>query len=525
MAAVVRGHIDRIEHRLAFAVARGVAGAAGEELDPVRGLRIAVQRSGDHTAGGDCFQHGEILTLVGPPVPIAEVVGIDPGRAQVDTQTCVGVEGIGQDGGANTGFHGNTVSLVEGNGISRPGYTSADGVFVRRADDEHAGTAVAQIDCAGGIRADEVALHPGQPRAANDGHAALVPVAIARDDIPGSGGYTPDQSAGGSLLYGHADHVILHSSCSIRIGADEVALHSIVVPTNDIDTGKPVSRDDIPGSGGCAADRVVGAAEDLDPAPAIAQLLGAAHIRADVVPLHDISIGVSYPDAWPLVARDDIACPGRRPADRVALGPGMDRNAHSRISQRGRPRRIRADEVAFDPVPRRPFSVDLDPRPIIDRARDEVSRPGCRPADHVVGAVDDDSAATIAQPPSSTHIGTDIVALDGGAGAQQPDACPLEPVDHQAPHGRAVGRNNQTARISRIGAVQFHDRCPRIRRRRGAVEDNRVLDPGQPAQRPDRVRSGAGNLEHDGVRAGPGIGVEQGLTQGSCAAVAGMGHR
>ena len=54
--------------------------------------------------------------------------------------------------------------------------------------------------------------------------------------------------------------------------------------------------------------------------------------------------------------------------------------------------------------------------------------------DHrVVGAVDDDPTSIISLPLGTADIRADIVALNGGIGAPEPDApVALEPVDHHS---------------------------------------------------------------------------------------------
>src|SRR5262249_26237592 len=113
----------------------------------------------------------------------------------------------------------------------------------------------------------------------------------------------------------------------------------------------PVARDDVAGPGRRAADRVVAGADDLDAIKQVAQRGTAGDVGADVIPLdlHPRGAVVDQDGAQPAVAADDVAGAGGAAADRIA-GTAGDFDARQLVPQRSGAGGIEADEVALDQV-------------------------------------------------------------------------------------------------------------------------------------------------------------------------------
>src|SRR5262249_18823155 len=143
-------------------------------------------------------------------------------------------------------------------------------------------------------------------------------------------------------------------------------------------------------------------------------------------------------------------------------------------------------------------------------ARDQVALARRRAADLVAGRVVDEQALDAVGPGQvAGDVGAEVVALDEVAAVGgQDQAVGREAVDDQAAHRAVAGRDDQAADVgARVAAVQFDQGRSGVTVLGGAVEDDRVGDGRQRRQRLDGLRSGAGNLNVDGVRPDVLVGV------------------
>ena len=103
------------------------------------------------------------------------------------------------------------------------------------------------------------------------------------------------------------------------VGADLVAGDQEGAGVGQADAAAVVPRDDVAGAGGGAADRIaVGGQDGVDPGTVVGQGVAAAGVDADVVPLdHVARAGALERDPEPAVARDDVPVGGGCASDRV----------------------------------------------------------------------------------------------------------------------------------------------------------------------------------------------------------------
>ena len=159
------GDVCRTGEDLTLTVSTWV-GASGirEELDAVATPRD-VEVEVDHHRAQCLFgalDHGEVEQLIGRArVDIAGVVGGDTIGTQVDAETSVGVDRVGEDHARGSGplSEGNTTPTVVGDDVGGTGADAAND----RSDRPGAGidpvTAVPESTGSGRIGTDEVAQH------------------------------------------------------------------------------------------------------------------------------------------------------------------------------------------------------------------------------------------------------------------------------------------------------------------------------------------------------------------------------
>src|SRR5262249_18722900 len=185
----------------------------------------------------------------------------------------------------------------------------------------------------------------------------------------------------------HAGIVVAQGLGPGGVGADAISLHVVAAGAAfaDANTLVLVPRDEVPRPGGRAPDGV--AAPGDGHANRVAQGQGAGHVRADVVALDQVAVGVAgrEQNAVTLVAGDDVARPRRRPPDGVVVALDGDPRL---VAQRGGTGDIGADEVTRDQGG--VGEPDVDTR--LRVARDQVAgaRPGA--ANHVGRVCDDEDA-------------------------------------------------------------------------------------------------------------------------------------
>ena len=161
--------------------------------------------------------------------------------------------------------------------------------------------------------------------------------------------------------------------------------------------------------------------DDLHARPGVGQGVRPRDVGADEVPLDRVAVGVvGDEDAGP-VARDEVAGPGRRAADRVARRAVADADALA-VGQGDRPGRVRADEVALRHAVVRPAELDA----VAGHAADHVAGPGDGPADRVVGGVVGDHAVAgvVQRSRSPRRSGRRSCPRPGCPRRRRPGRCP-----------------------------------------------------------------------------------------------------
>src|SRR5262249_23494011 len=161
----------------------------GEEIELVVETADAVESAGDGrvlAGGGGGRQDRVVLPLVGPEIAVAVVVAqraaVEPAegdsQAGIAAARLVVVDRIAAAGNA-VAAEVDAKALVEGNGVAGSRCGAADGdVRGRRIDPD---AAVAEVERAANVGADEIALHSGDAGGPNSDACA----AVARDDVAG----------------------------------------------------------------------------------------------------------------------------------------------------------------------------------------------------------------------------------------------------------------------------------------------------------------------------------------------------
>src|SRR5205807_8704638 len=141
----------------------------------------------------------------------------------------------------------------------------------------------------------------------------------------------------------------------------------------------------------------------------VAQLGRAGLVEADEVAQDQIVVAVQL-DAVGGVAGDDVAGPGRRAADDVAAGAGVDEHADVAVAHGCGTAGVGADVVAFDQVSRRAASADHDPVLLV--AADDVAGRGRGAAERIIAgaARDVDAVARVRECGRAGDIRADGVA-------------------------------------------------------------------------------------------------------------------
>src|SRR5262249_25651804 len=136
-----------------------------------------------------------------------------------------------------------------------------------------------------------------------------------------------------------------------RVGPDVVAQHRVAA-TVDPHTGGGVPGDDVTCAGCGAADGVPGGAiADSSPRPGVSEGGSPSNVGADVIALNAVVMGAARDgDALRLVARDNVTRSRCRPTDGVVGGTAGHRDAVVTVAQVSGAAGVRADVVALEQV-------------------------------------------------------------------------------------------------------------------------------------------------------------------------------
>ncbi len=141
----------------------------------------------------------EVLQVVRTAVAITRVVGShDAAASQFDSQTCIGVYRIAEDGVSGTRVDLHAVAIVAGDDVVAdrvPAGRSLDNSTISPVTDQHAISRVTLVQRARDIGANEVVLDQvARGIGAEDDHAiALTAAGIARDDVAVCSGCSADR--------------------------------------------------------------------------------------------------------------------------------------------------------------------------------------------------------------------------------------------------------------------------------------------------------------------------------------------
>ncbi len=230
----------------------------------------------------------------------------------------------------------------ERDGVARAGGRAADGVIGGAAVDLDA-VAVAERQRAGDVGADQVVLDEcaGRARVEPDARGG-----IGRDDVPVACRRAADRDPGGAI-HEHAERPVSQGLGAGIVGADAVAQDHDARGggPGDRHSRPGVGRDHVARALRRAADGDARGVERHARA-GIGQRLGSGLIRADVVALdHGVrGAGVDV-DAVAGVSRNDVPGQTGRAADRGA-GPARDDDSAGPVGHGGRALHIGADQVA-----------------------------------------------------------------------------------------------------------------------------------------------------------------------------------
>src|SRR5262249_38836670 len=157
------------------------------------------------------------------------------------------------------------------------------------------------------------------------------------------------------------------------VGADEVALHAVLEPhAGKVDAAVLVAGDEVAGPGLRPAHEVVAGFQGTEEdldADAVAQRPGAGHGGADVVALHDVVVAAVDRDADAAVARDQVAGAGGRPPDGAARAPARPAD----VDPGAVAERLRAGDVGADEVPLHAVPAPREGDAVAPVAGDEVA--------------------------------------------------------------------------------------------------------------------------------------------------------
>ncbi len=207
----------------------------------------------------------------------------------------------------------------------------------------------------------------------------------------------------------------------------------------DVDTVVEIAADHVGGACGSGADGVVVRVLNEYAVAAVAEIEGAGFVGADEIAQYGISTDadISNMDAVRRVAGDDVAIPGAAvAADDIIRGIGFDPNAID-IRDGGRAGCIGADVVAANGIVGSAETGDIDTRSRV--AGNDISLAGSEVADIVVGGtLFDPDAVEVGNRDRASGIGTDIVSdhrIESAASAANEDAV----VDIAGDHIGSVG--------------------------------------------------------------------------------------
>ena len=221
-----------------------------------------------------------------------------------------------------------------------------------------------------------------------------------------------------------------------HVGANVVALHLVRrgAAAGDVNAARIVAGDDVACFGCRPADGVAGRAIYVHTVAGVTQIDGAGDVGANVVALDFVprGVGTREKDAA-IVGGDDVTRPSHRPSDGVA-GRVIDIHAMTGVTQINGPAHVGADMVALNLIPRRAALVDVDAVLVI--AGDQVARPGDCPADYVATATDADAAGGVAQVHGPGDVGSHVVTLHHARRAGDENAPSAVPGDDIAGFSR-----------------------------------------------------------------------------------------
>ena len=170
--------------------------------------------------------------------------------------------------------------------------------------------------------------------------------AVARDEVACPGDCSADRigSAGDD-----ATTAVAHGVSAGDVGTDHVALDQCGRSISGIDANSDVARDEVTGARCCSAERVTA---DVDPhaSAGIAESLGTGDIRADLVAFDEVIARAIILHSGRPIARNEVACPCRCSANRVATNGIADPQASAQISEGQSTGDVRSDQVAVDEV-------------------------------------------------------------------------------------------------------------------------------------------------------------------------------
>ena len=244
-------------------------------------------------------------------------------------------------------------------------------------------------------------------------HTAL---SVVGDDIPCAGCVTPDDVVSSAVADVHAAKAVAYTCCATGVGADVIAADGVVHRTSALyeHTVAIVAADDIALVRRVAADGVVtGPPGKIDAAAIIAQVAGAAGVRADIVAADGVVAGIAVLNTdTTAVAADDIALARRVTTDDVVASAVVDGYPIGGVADNRRAADVGADIVARDGVGE--SVAAMEPYSLARYATaDQVALFGCVAADQVMmPTVDGDPVIAVRLGERARRVGADEIAGD-----------------------------------------------------------------------------------------------------------------
>jgi hypothetical protein len=182
----------------------------------------------------------------------------------------------------------HAVRAVAGDDVPRRRCRAPDRIFRGSEVDYHSVRQVSDGGATRDVGADEVSLHHAAREGPADGDTWPI---VARDDVARAGCRSPDCMTGEVSGLSHDEYTgaVADRSRARSVGPNEVALHQVPGrPRRDQDAGIVVARDNVARRGGRPANRIV-RARDIQPVKGVPQVHGSRSVSADEATLEDVS--------------------------------------------------------------------------------------------------------------------------------------------------------------------------------------------------------------------------------------------